>query len=156
MPAAPFFGAPDLGGGFIAVQLGHLDIHEHEIEAAAQGQVAGLAPVRGGDHAVAVAFQHVHGHLLIDGIVLGQQDAVARLAFFQNALGDQRTARGRTRAQSQHDGIEEVIIAMPRASGDMVKQVVLMCETLGSGSDRPADRPMSESASGPGHGRDRF
>jgi hypothetical protein len=58
-----------------AVHLGHLDIHQHEVE---------VLPLQGGDYLVAVAryLDHVPPllkradcHSLVDRVVFGQQDA---------------------------------------------------------------------------------
>ena len=65
----------DLGGGFQAVHLGHLDIHEDEIEAAGQGGGDGGAAVVDHGDGVSAAFEQPPGHQLVDFVILRQEDA---------------------------------------------------------------------------------
>ena len=69
-------------GGLETVHLGHLNVHEDEVE----GHPSGFGPLPGGHGLLAVAgdgdrvpllLQDAHGQPLVDGVVLGQQEAEA-------------------------------------------------------------------------------
>ena len=57
-----------------AVHLGHLQVHEDDIEIADLERSSGLQAVGGDDHRMAHPLEHADGHFLVDGMVLGQQD----------------------------------------------------------------------------------
>ncbi len=58
-----------------AVHLRHLHIHEHHVEVTGLERRDRLAAIGGDHHRMAHALEHAAGHLLVHGMVLGQQDA---------------------------------------------------------------------------------
>ena len=67
----------DRRGRLEAVELGHLDVHEDEIERVALERVEDLAAVPDDGDAVPLPFQQMGDEGLIDGVVLGEQNAEA-------------------------------------------------------------------------------
>ena len=74
---------PDAAGGFEAVHLGHLDVHQDDVVRQLADRFDRFEPVRGDVGAVAQRLEHEHGDLLVDGVVLGQQDP-QRMAFAES------------------------------------------------------------------------
>ena len=67
----------DGGGGLEAVHLGHLHVHQHQVERLLLQGGQRLLAVVGHDHRVAVLLQQADGQPLVDGVVLRQQDVGA-------------------------------------------------------------------------------
>ncbi len=65
---------PDGRHGLVAVEHGHLHVHQHDVEILPREQVEGLPSVFGDFDAVPALAQRGGGHLAISGRVLGQQD----------------------------------------------------------------------------------
>jgi hypothetical protein len=62
--------ATDLGRRLVAVELGHLTIHEDRLIAARGVHLHRFAAVAGDVRAEAELLEHPHGHELIDALVL--------------------------------------------------------------------------------------
>ena len=88
---------PDRFGGLEAVHLGHLDVHQHQVERLLRSRRHGFQPVVGHGHRVAPFGQQSDRQLLIQQTVLGQQDA-QRLTWFRGrpAAAAERAPAGRT------------------------------------------------------------
>ena len=67
----------DGGRGLEAVHLGHLHVHQHEVEVLRLQRGDRLSAVVGDDDRMSVLLQQADGQLLIDQAVLGQQNAAA-------------------------------------------------------------------------------
>jgi len=72
--AAAGFAGADGAGGFIAVHLGHLHVHQHQVELLPIEQLNSAIAVRNGDHAVPSLFQKTECELLVDRIIFRQED----------------------------------------------------------------------------------
>ena len=72
---------PEVGRGLVAVHLGHLEIHQHEIERgrlrAVRENLHRLAAVAGDAHGRAGAFEQLDRDLLVDLVVLDEEDSRA-------------------------------------------------------------------------------
>lgn len=71
---AVFALAEDAGGGE-AVHFGHLDIHQHEVKVALTEGIKGEFAVRDDFDGVALFFEDAEGEFLVDGVILGEEDA---------------------------------------------------------------------------------
>ncbi len=69
---------PDRADGLEAVHLGHLQVHQHDVEPAGADRPQRPGAVGDDDDRVPQALEHAHGHLLVDRVVLGQEDAQRR------------------------------------------------------------------------------
>ena len=82
-------------GGLETIHVGHLHVHQDEIESVGawliqRGQR--FFSVRGDDHGVAALSEQARGDQLVDLVVLGQQNAQLSPAFAQGVAGDRRDA----------------------------------------------------------------
>jgi hypothetical protein len=82
---------PNEGRSRIAIQLGHVAIHEETVVGDATTRVDGFAPVGHHIHAAAELFQHPGRHPLIHHIVFGHQHASVcpRERVHQDLAGDE-------------------------------------------------------------------
>ena len=92
--------AADRLGGGDAVHLGHHDVHQHEVEAAALDRLDGLAAVLHRLDPVAHALEHAGGDQAVGRVVLGDQDAVRGDG---DCFGGRRLADGIAARQGQQD-----------------------------------------------------
>jgi len=69
------FGLADVGGGFVAVHLGHLQVHQDKVEPVGGGGLDRKLSVGHHYEPVAHFFYCALGQFLVDGIVLGKQNA---------------------------------------------------------------------------------
>jgi hypothetical protein len=74
MASGRFLAIPNGSGGLKAIHVGHLDVHEHEIDLLPLQNRNGLAPIAGHQDRVATLLQHAQGESLVHDVVLGQQD----------------------------------------------------------------------------------
>ena len=82
------FLVPDGRRGLEPVHDGHLDIHQNQVERASAPALQGLpSPLFGDRDLVASVFENPDGQLLVDDIVLGQKDGVARVGRRQAYAG---------------------------------------------------------------------
>ena len=90
----------DRGGGLEAVHLGHLHVHQHDVERLALAAASSAArPFAATTTRVAGLLEHAHGELLIDHVVLGEQDAQrARRDAGRGAAAARRSIGARTPA----------------------------------------------------------
>ena len=80
-------------GGLETIHVGHLHIHQDQIESAGARLVQGgqrFSPVPGDDHRVAALSEQPRGDQLVDLVVLGQENAQLSPAFAQGVTGDRR------------------------------------------------------------------
>ena len=74
VPARAFFLLPDERGGFKTIHLGHLHIHEDQVEGLFFQHSQSHPSVLGDRHAVPGLLQNPQGDALIDGVVLGKKN----------------------------------------------------------------------------------
>jgi len=72
--AGGILAAADFAGGFVAVHLGHLDVHQDEIVGLGVASSDGLVAVAGDIRAVTKALKEADGDLLVDGVVFDEED----------------------------------------------------------------------------------
>jgi hypothetical protein len=94
----------DQPGGLQAVHHRHLHVHQHQVEAAALDQAHGLLAVVGQGVVQAPAAQQHARHLLVGGVVLGQQDARPAPVGTGRGLGAGGGHRGRGPRAGGRDG----------------------------------------------------
>lgn len=82
--------AADFGGRLIAVHLGHLNIHQEQVELARTQFLDGDAAIVGDRDVRAGLFENLLGDLLVDGIVLRQQEPSAAKGRQPDPAGDRR------------------------------------------------------------------
>ena len=98
----------DRGGRLEPVELGHLHVHEHEVEGSLLQGGDGLAAV-GRDHGgVPRLLEHAHRHLLVDRIVLRQQHAQPATLHRPAGGAPGPLALARRAAEHAHDRVQEV------------------------------------------------
>ena len=66
---------PDQDGSFKPVELGHLDVQQHEVEPLAGEVIQALPAAQGGHRLPTAPLDHVDHHLLVDEVIVHEQDA---------------------------------------------------------------------------------
>ena len=114
------------------------------------------APSGSDDHRVAQMLEHAHGHFLVDGMVLGQQDAqpggrgVGRCWTLPGLSGGRRTSsRSVPQGHFLGQGVEELGLAHRLGQAGRDRQ------SCGSARSHPAARRRSAGAAGPRRSRAR-
>ena len=100
----------DAPGRLDAVHDRHLAIHQNEVEFLLREEADGDLAVGRGDDATAHHFEDAGGDLLIDGIVLGDEDARAEIGLIGMRLAAQtwRHARAGRLRRDRDQGVEEL------------------------------------------------
>ena len=114
--ARPPFAFADRGHGLEPVHLGHLHVHQDEVERPGLPGGHRLTSVADDGRRVPQGFQHAHRYFLVDGVVIGQKDAQAprgpALALPDRDAGEggptPRRAGHRRRVQDPHQGVEQL------------------------------------------------
>ena len=108
VPAGGLVAATDGARGLEAVHFGHLHVHQDHVEGAAGRELHRLAAVvRHGD-AVSLPLEHLHGHLLVEGVVLGQEDVQRAQRRRHGGGGRDAGLTGGRAGQRLADGIEQL------------------------------------------------
>ena len=136
--------AADVAGGLEAVHLGHLEVHQDQVEGVRGAGLQhgdGEAPVVGHLHGGALLFEQAPGDELVDVVVFDQQDAQA---------GQRRRAGGRGRAGRRRLGEVE---AEGEAEAAALAGCAVHVEVAAHLFDQVArDRePQARAAEAPGH-----
>jgi hypothetical protein len=76
-PAAPLLATPDLARRLIAVQLGHLAVHQHSRVCPGLQRLQRLQSVHGDVWSEAAFLEHAHGHQLVDRRVIDHEHVAA-------------------------------------------------------------------------------
>ncbi len=58
-----------------AVHLGHLHVHQHDVEVNRVDRLDGVTTVRRNSYRMSEMLEHPHSYLLVDRMILGQQDS---------------------------------------------------------------------------------
>jgi hypothetical protein len=75
MASGQFLASPNGGSGLKAIHVGHLYVHEHDIDLLPLQDRNDLAPIAGHQDRVAALLQHATGESLVHDVILGQKDA---------------------------------------------------------------------------------
>ena len=86
------FALADQRRGLVAVAFGHLAVHQHDVVRQSAERLDGLEAVADRIDAMSELVEHPHRDTLVDGVVLGQQDAHASHGVA--AAPEQRRASG--------------------------------------------------------------
>ena len=109
-PGLAFPGA-DPPGRFQPIHIGHLHIHQHQVEDAVGEFVQGLGSISGDRRAVSALFQQAHREFLVVEAVFGQQHAQSsqfeRFGTDRRRLRQPGVRQGRE-LQQAGDGVEQV------------------------------------------------
>ena len=95
-------------GSFEAIHLGHLNVHQNQVDGVLFEHGERLPAVGGGNHGVAAFLEQFGGESEINGIVLGQKNGSGILGFAEGVAGDKRDGPlDSSVLENLTDGVEE-------------------------------------------------